>query len=189
MLLCVLRSGRLLRSLGPGGFGYSLQQLSRLELEEIAAARVPESLAPRLEQGSLPPALVATRSLAIAAQGHPEPWATSFLIVRNDDTRIVGGCGFKTFPKDGRVEVGYGVAPDAQGRGAATEALKLLVTKAFEAGVAEVLAEVTPMNMASVHVVQKAGFVQAGSRVDDDHEYVVQWVMRRETWALLVHAS
>lgn len=159
---------------------FSLLQLSKTELEALAASRVPEGLEGRVEQESMPPAFVASRSIELAAAGHPAPWSTTFLIVNNEDSRIVGGCGFKTVPKNGRVEVGYGVAPAAQGRGAATEALQLLVEKAFEAGATEVLAEVAPTNHASTRVVQKAGFEKVGARVDNVSEYVVQWAKRSE---------
>ena len=77
-----------------------------------------------------------------------------------------------------RSEVGYGVSPTVRGRGAATAALKLLVHSAFQAGATEVLAEVAPTNHASTRVVQKTGFAQVGTRIDDESEYVVQWVKR-----------
>jgi RimJ/RimL family protein N-acetyltransferase len=159
---------------------FSLLQLSKTELEAIAASLVPEGLADRIEPDSMPPAFVASRALELTAAGHPLPWATTFLIVNDEDSRIVGGCGFKTGPTHGRVEVGYGVAPSAQGRGAASEALQLLLRRAFEAGATEVLAEVAPTNLASTRVVQKAGFEKVGSRVDNENEYVVQWVKRSE---------
>ena len=159
---------------------FSLLQLSKIELEALAASRVPEGLEVRAEPDSMPPAFVASRSLEFAAAGHPAPWSTTFLIVNNEDTRIVGGCGFKTVPMNGRVEVGYGVSAAGQGRGAATAALNLLVRSAFEAGATEVLAEVAPTNHASTRVVQKAGFVQVGDRVDNENEYVIQWAKRSE---------
>lgn len=155
---------------------YSLRQLSRAELEELAASRVPAHLIEQLEPGALPPAFVAARSLDLAAKGHGEPWATSYLIVRDHDQRIVGACGFKTAPTSGRVELGYGVAAAARGQGAATQALKLLLAMAFEAGATSVLAEVVPENEASAKVVQKCGFIRTGARHDKDGEYVVQWV-------------
>jgi RimJ/RimL family protein N-acetyltransferase len=161
---------------------HSLLQLSKSELEALAASRIPEGLEGRAEPDSMPPAFVASRSLAFAAGGHPAPWSTTFLIVNNEDSRIVGGCGFKTVPMNGRVEVGYGVSPAAQGKGAATAALKLLLRRAFEAGATEVLAEVAPTNHASTRVVQKAGFVQVGDRVDNENETVIQWVRRSEAW-------
>ena len=159
---------------------FSLLELSRPELESLAASRVPEGLEDRAEPGSMPPAFVASRSLELADAGHPAPWSTTFLIVNNEDHRIVGGCGFKNAPMNGRVEVGYGVSPAVRGRGAATAALKLLFHRASEAGATEVLAEVTPTNHASTRVVQKAGFSKVGSRVDDDNEYVIQWARRSE---------
>lgn len=157
---------------------FSLLQLSRDALEALAASRAPKDLEGRFEPDAMPPAFVAVRSLELAAAGHALPWSTTFLIVNDDDARIVGGCGFKTAPKGGRVEVGYGVAPAARGRGAATAALHVLLRKAFEAGATELLAEVAPANKASTRVVQKAGFEPVGDRVDGDGELLVQWVRR-----------
>lgn len=163
---------------------FSLLELSRPALEALAASRVPDGLEGRIEQDAMPPAFVASRSIGLATAGHPAPWSTTFLIVNNEDARIVGGCGFKTAPRLGRVEVGYGVAPAAQGKGAATEALRLLIHMAFEAGATEVLAEIAPTNQASTRLVQKAGFESIGTRVDTEGEYVVQWVKRSEAKAL-----
>ncbi|MDH4114157.1 MAG: GNAT family N-acetyltransferase [Burkholderiaceae bacterium] len=157
---------------------FSLLQLSNAELEDLAASRIPTGLASRVEPDALPPAFVAARSLQLAAAAHPAPWSTTFLIVRESDGRVIGGCGFKTAPSSGRVEVGYGVAPRARGQGAATAALRLLVGKAFAAGATEVLAEVSPANDASIRVVRKAGFTEVGTRLDDDNEVVVQWLRR-----------
>lgn len=126
----------------------------------------------------MPPPHVAARSIALAAAGHPLPWSTTFLIVEDESNKAVGSCGFKSCPRDGTVEVGYGVAPSAQSRGAATEALQLLLQKAFNAGAKEVLAEIVPDNFASMRVVRKAGFEQTGNRVDDQHEFVIQWSKR-----------
>jgi len=95
---------------------FSLRQLSITELEELAASRIPDSLSERFEPGAKPPAFVAERSLTLRRAGHPAPWSTSFLIVRDADKRIVGACGFKTAPTDGQVEVGYGVATTARGK-------------------------------------------------------------------------
>lgn len=159
---------------------FSLLQLSNAALEALAASRVPEGLEARAEPESMPPPFVASRSLELAAAGHPAPWSTTFLIVNDEDNRIVGGCGFKTVPINGRVEVGYGVSPAGQGKGAATAALKLLLHKAFEAGATEVLAEVTPTNHASTRVVLNSGFVKVGDRVDSENELVIQWVKRSE---------
>lgn len=176
------RSHTLRSNVGPGRVSISLLQLSTSELVAVASSRVPAGLEDRIGQGSLPPPFVAVRALELAAAGHPPPWATTFLIVRDEDGRIVGGCGFKAAPVDGRVEVGYGVARAAQGRGSATAALTMLVRIAFDAGATEVLAEVAPTNPASTRVVRKAGFEQIGTRTDHENELLAQWVRRSEAW-------
>jgi hypothetical protein len=51
---------------------------------------------------------------------------------------------------------------------------------AFAAGATEVLAEVAPANEASTSVVRNAGFAEIGFRVDDDDEFVIRWLRRRE---------
>jgi ribosomal-protein-alanine N-acetyltransferase len=162
----------------PSSMPFSLLQLNKSALQALAASRIPQGLEGRFEQGAMPPAFVAVRSLELAAAGHALPWSTTFLIVNDEDARIVGGCGFKTVPQDGRVEIGYGVAPAARGKGAASAALRVLLRKALEAGATELVAEVAPANGASTRVVQKAGFERAGARIDADGEHVVQWVKR-----------
>ena len=126
----------------------------------------------------MPPSFVAERALKLEAEAGPQSLPTSYLIVRDRDSSFVGACGFKTRPGSGRVEVGYGVAPTVQNQGAATAALKLLAKIAFAAGASEVLAEIVPENIASIRVVQKAGFQQVGARLDEDNEYVTQWLLR-----------
>ena len=159
---------------------FSLRKLLVSELQDIAAARVPARLGARLEPGALPPAFVAERALGLHAKGHPEPWSTIFLIVRDRDQQIVGSCGFKTPPTHGQVEVGYGVAEATRGQGAATDALCLLVAMAFAAGASSILAEVVPDNHASAEVVRRNGFIRTGDRIDESGEYVVQWMRSRE---------
>jgi RimJ/RimL family protein N-acetyltransferase len=157
---------------------FTLLPLTKPQLVWLAASREPEELQSQAEPGSMPPSFVAARSLKLGAEGNLEPWSSSFLIVRNEDARFVGACGFKTAPNAGRVEVGYGVSPLSRGNGAATAALRMLSLLAFEAGASEVLAEVLPENKASIRVVQKAGFVRVGARVDEEGEYVIQWLRR-----------
>ncbi len=176
--LATRHNGPLAQTLVPAKVPFTLLPLSKPQLESLAASREPEELQLRAEHGSLPPTFVAARSLELAAAPENATWASTFLIVRNEDSRFVGACGFKTAPNAGRVEIGYGVSPVARGQGAATAALKLLSHIAFEAGAAEVLAEVLPSNVASIRVVEKAGFALVGSRTDEDNEFVLQWIRR-----------
>ena len=158
---------------------FSLFPLSKSALEWLADSRVPDEFRSRAEPGSLPPAFVAARSLRLETQRAPDAGSTAFLIVRNEDARFVGACGFKTAAIAGRLEVGYGVAPASRGLGAATTALRLLSQLAFDAGATELLAEILPDNAASIRVVQKAGFARVGSRIDEENDYVDQWLLRR----------
>jgi [ribosomal protein S5]-alanine N-acetyltransferase len=157
---------------------FALLPLSTPALEWLALSRVPDELAARAEPESMPPAFVAARALKLEADVEHEALPTSYLIVRDEDSRFVGACGFKTPLGAQRVEVGFGVASTARGQGAATAALKLLTELALESGASEVLAEILPDNVASIRVAQKAGFVQVGARVDEDNEYVTQWLYR-----------
>jgi RimJ/RimL family protein N-acetyltransferase len=63
----------------------------------------------------------------------------------------------------GRAGVGYWLRPEGRGRGAATEALRLVSRWAFEALGIERLNLITdPENTASQRVAERAGFVREG---------------------------
>ena len=156
----------------------TLQPLTLAHLADLAASRVPASMVGRVEQGGLPPAFVAQRALDMIADGKSEFWCATFVIVRADG-RIVGGCGFKGEPADGRVEIAYGIAPSSRRQGAAAAAVQALLAIAFSQGVAVVFAEILPENIASAGVVRKHGFEYTGSRVDEDGDTVGVWVARR----------
>lgn len=159
---------------------YTLVQLSREQMMDLAESRVPAGMASRLEEGALPPSFVAKRSLAQMAEGTSEYWCGTFLIVRGADRRVVGACGFKNEPRAGRVEIGYGVSPACRRQGAAAEAVDALLKLAFAGGATEVLAEVSPDNLASTNVVRRLGFTEIGTRVDEEGESVVLWVASRD---------
>ncbi|MFZ6820050.1 GNAT family N-acetyltransferase [Undibacterium sp. Ji22W] len=155
---------------------YSLQCLTYQQLQELATGQLPTDLAARAASGALPPDFVAARALKHLNDGKSAFWCSSFIIVRDDDLRIVGGCGFKSEPLLGRVEIGYGVASDHRRQGVASAAVTSLLELAFANGAIEVLAEILPDNMASIATVRKAGFHPIGHRVAEDNETVLQWI-------------
>lgn len=66
---------------------------------------------------------------------------------------------------DADIEVGYFLKRSAWGRGYATEACKRLLQMAFEESpLNEIVATFEPGNMASQHVLEKAGFADCGTR-------------------------
>lgn len=79
------------------------------------------------------------------------------------DGEVVGGIGFHGPPRDGLVEVGYGLVPTARGRGIATAALKQILELAggFQQ-VLRVCGRTTPDNLASQKVMQAAGMRPSG---------------------------
>jgi RimJ/RimL family protein N-acetyltransferase len=74
--------------------------------------------------------------------------------------RIVGGCGMHA--KQGRIEVGYWIAPEQWGRGFATEALRGLLSLARVIGHRHVIGRHADDNPASGRVLRKAGFHPTG---------------------------
>ena len=149
------------------------------DLRLLALAQVPATLVFRTLAEAMPPPFVADRSLQQLGAGKPLAWCAPFYMVRNDDAAIVGSCGFKDTPKQGRVEIGYGVAPQARRQGMAVAAVAQLLALANASDeVREVLAQVSPTNVASTRVVQRLGFLPCGQQLDHEGEMLVQWVCR-----------
>jgi RimJ/RimL family protein N-acetyltransferase len=89
-----------------------------------------------------------------------DPWRFGFALVHKESGMVIGNAGF-TGPPDatGVVEIAYGVVPDFQGRGYATEAANALVGWAAKNGrVAVVRAHTLPERNASTRVLEKCGF-------------------------------
>jgi [ribosomal protein S5]-alanine N-acetyltransferase len=113
-------------------------------------------------------------------QANPcEPAWGGIMIERASGTAI-GQMGCKGPPNSsGEVEIGYGINPAFQGRGYASE----LVT-AFAAWLLErksvtcVRAETLVNNLASKRVLEKSGFVRAGTREDLQDGALILWERR-----------
>lgn len=88
---------------------------------------------------------------------HPEHTSDgTFLICR--DGVVVGDCGWFGPPVDGEVEIGYGVAASARGRGVGTAAVRLLLAWVAERGALVVRAEARPGNEPSLRLLTGLGF-------------------------------
>ena len=138
------------------------------------AAFVPVDL--QAPEGALPPSHVAARSLSQLDAGVLANWCVPFLIVTKESGGILGGCGFKGEPSNGRVEIGYGVANSARCRGIATAAVVQLLDLAASSDlVRHVDAHILPDNIASSKVVSRLGFSRGDTIIDPDGELVVHW--------------
>ncbi|MEM7316147.1 MAG: GNAT family N-acetyltransferase, partial [Planctomycetota bacterium] len=105
-----------------------------------------------------------------------DPWIHGFQLRLLDDDSVVGRCGFKAPPADGMVEIAYGVEPDYEGRGFATECAAAMTDYALEQdGVLRVWAHTLPEENASGSVLKKCGFTKVGEVVDPDDGPVWRW--------------
>ena len=107
----------------------------------------------------------------------PDPWRFGFFIAERARNLAVGSAGFKGPPDtDGAVEIAYGVVPDCQGRGYATEAAASLVDFARNEGRASLFrAHTMPERNASTRVLEKCGFSHIGTVVDPEDGEVWRW--------------
>jgi RimJ/RimL family protein N-acetyltransferase len=93
---------------------------------------------------------------------HPEHCGPGTFLVLEDNV-VVGDCGWFGPPDaEGEVEIGYGLAPSARGRGLGTESVQALLEGVRAQGATRVRAEVLPGNEASLRLLHRLGFVVAG---------------------------
>ncbi|WP_163103196.1 GNAT family N-acetyltransferase [Peribacillus alkalitolerans] len=94
-----------------------------------------------------------------------------WLVLLKDTNQVIGDIGFKGKPDhQGKVEIGYGIAPTSQRNGYATEAVNGLIHHAFSTGkVVKVVAECLKDNIASIKVLEKVGMTRTGA--DDELLY------------------
>ena len=106
-----------------------------------------------------------------------DPWHHGFFIVERRTSLAIGSAGFKGPPDSlGMVEIAYGVVPDYEGRGYATEAATALVRYASEQEqVALVRAHTLPERNASTRVLEKCGFHYIGEVIDPEDGPVWRW--------------
>jgi RimJ/RimL family protein N-acetyltransferase len=92
----------------------------------------------------------------------PEPhlWLTYWLVVLSAECCGVGMVGFKGVPDEcGGVEIGYGIDPAYRRQGYATEAVRALISWAFEdPACRSIRADTLKVNVASGRVLAKVGF-------------------------------
>ncbi len=116
-------------------------------------------------EGALPPAFLLERA-SVPGDGD---WLIPRLFVDETHGEIVGSGCFKSAPRDGKVEIGYGIAQGRNNRGHATAAVALMVNAAFDsAQVDAVLASSLPGNGPPRRVLEKCGFRVCGAGMDEE---------------------
>ncbi|MEO6060887.1 MAG: GNAT family protein [Thermoflexales bacterium] len=134
--------------------------------------------------GAAPPECLLRVALEALRRPAPADLAL-FAFISASPAQVVGSAMLKRWSEAGRVEVGYGVAESARGKGVATAAVRLLIARAFaDPGVGEVYAETAVANTASRRVVEKAGFQHVGQRDSEEDGRVDQWVIARQRFRI-----
>jgi RimJ/RimL family protein N-acetyltransferase len=98
----------------------------------------------------------------------------SWMIVSGGE--VVGLCSYKQAPKDGVVEIGYGVAGSRRRLGHATAAVTAMLDyAATDPAVRKVIASTAADNTASQRALARNGFVQNGTVLDPDDGELLLW--------------
>ena len=105
------------------------------------------------------------------------PWIHGFSIRHRRDGDEVGRCGFKGPPDaDGVVEIAYGISPDHQGNGYATEAVVASTASVLKNELSStVRAHTLPSESASTSVLRKCGYRFLGEVDDAEDGRVWRW--------------
>jgi [ribosomal protein S5]-alanine N-acetyltransferase len=110
------------------------------------------------------------RLVQLDADPTMQPWLLRAIVLREPVRMVIGHIGFHA-PPDRRnaLEVGYSVDEEYRRSGYAYEAVQALFGWALrEHGVSHFVASIAPTNLASLALARKLGFVQTGTRWDDE---------------------
>lgn len=107
----------------------------------------------------------------------PDVWVLGFSVRFSGQEEDIGHAGFKGPPnEEGIVEIAYGIAPDHQGQGLATETAEGLTQFAYaHPEVKLVIAHTLPETNASTRVLTKCGFIKTGETMDPEDGLVWRW--------------
>lgn len=97
------------------------------------------------------------------AEGPAATWRAHgygpFVVTDRADGTVLGTCGLHRRPFFDDADLGYGFLPAARGKGYAREAARGVIGFARDAGLARLLATVSPANPASWMLLEDLGFV------------------------------
>jgi ribosomal-protein-alanine N-acetyltransferase len=114
---------------------------------------------------------------------HADPWTYGFALRHVETGEVIGNASFTGPPDhDGAVEIAYGVVPEYQGRGYATEAAQALVAYAQTDGRVRIIrAHTLAERNASTRVLEKCGFRLVAELTHPTDGTVWGWEKRVET--------
>lgn len=142
---------------------------SEREFEDTAGLRVAPGIHEQMLQAS------ADFKERVENGKQPDPWQFGFAVIHKKDNALIGTCGFPGPPdSNGIAEIAYGIAPDYQGRGYATEAAKALIDFATDdPRVRTICAHTLAEKNASTRVLEKCGLKKIGEAIDPENDLPV----------------
>ena len=144
-----------------------------MELQLIAIAQDGTLATPVESLSGLASQVVEATTQLYSAVGYEPPWF-GYLAVENGS--CVGSCGFKSPPKNNRVEIAYFTFPGHESRGVATQMASALIRIATNKtpGVT-VAAQTLPEENASTSILKKLQFSFVGSVEHPEDGLVWEW--------------
>jgi len=123
------------------------------------------------------PNIVAAMKGLYEKNGYELPWI-GYLVKENG--KLVGTCGFKSPPVNGRAELAYFTFPEYESRGIATQMAAELIRLSLEADpTVTVAAQTLPEENASTSILKKLNFAHVGEDIDDEVGPVWEWQLQR----------
>ena len=119
---------------------------------------------------------------SLRSSSGPDAWRYGYFVVHRELAEVIGAAGFKGPPdSEGIVEIAYGIAPDFEGQGYATQAAQALLRFALDSpNVTLVLAHTAHSNIGSHRVLEKSAFKNVGEVNDPEDGPVMRWEYRRQ---------
>ena len=148
-----------------------------LEGREVYETRFGLKVAEGVRKFLIGPEVSAEFLARLNSAAAPDPWKDGFGVLHVSQNTIIGFGSFTGAPTaEGMVEIAYGIAPEYQGRGYATEAAQALIDYAFVSGrVRNIKAHTLPDHNASTRVLQKCGFTLTGEIIHPTDGRIWRW--------------
>ncbi len=144
-----------------------------MELELVAIRQGGELAKPVASVSPLAAEIMEATTQLYRAVGYEPPWV-GYLAFENG--ACVGSCGFKSPPRNNRVEIAYFTFPGHESRGIATRMASELIRLALDKMPAvTVAAQTLPEENASTSVLKKLRFRLVGSVEHQEDGLVWEW--------------
>jgi RimJ/RimL family protein N-acetyltransferase len=138
------------------------------EFENVAGLRVADGICEQMLEAS------EDFKARVQAAKAGDPWLFGFAVIHRIENVLIGTGGFPGPPSDGVAEIAYGIAPNYQGKGYATEVASALIDFASrDSRVRTLRAHTLAESNASTRVLEKCGFKKVGDSIDPENNLTV----------------